>query len=62
MTSERELRDVRYHWGEAYEIKKENGWYVAARRDGRGSVRRRTLGELTAEIRADYQALPVPRG
>lgn len=58
-----ELEALRFHWGDAYEIGRDDelGWW-ARRRDGRG-------GDLTATgpddlyevIAADYALEPVPR-
>ena len=56
-----EIAGLRWHWGGAYEITWEHGMFRAARRDDGSAVSAPTAGHLTAEIRADYQARPIPR-
>ena len=58
---DRDLADLRYHWGEAYVITLVSGMFRAVRRDDGSAVTASTPGHLIAEIRADYQARPVPR-
>ena len=55
------LAELRYHWGEAYEITDRPGWR-ARRRDGKGGWLTAPDPEaLAVVIRADYQADPVSR-
>ena len=55
------LRDLDYHWGEAYDIAVTRiGWLAQRLDDGRG-LRAGSPGELRALIIADYTARPVPR-
>jgi hypothetical protein len=62
--ADREALDaLRWHWGDAYEIGRDEdrGWW-ARRRDGRGrDLTAATPDELLAEITADYTLRPVPR-
>jgi hypothetical protein len=58
---DREIADLRYHWGSAYEITVWSGIYRAERRDDGSAVTAITAGCLKAEIRADYLGRPVPR-
>lgn len=60
------VAELRYHWGEAYDIEPGVGRrgtvITARRRDGRGSLLADRLAEgLRLRIRADYSACPVPR-
>jgi hypothetical protein len=56
---ETELADLRWHWGEAYEIIYAGRTFSALRRDGLGSVTALTADELRGLIRADYLTRPV---
>ena len=57
-----ELDELRFHWGEAYDISADGGVYTAQRRDGRGDVLADPVPEgLRLRIQADYEAMPVPR-
>lgn len=57
-----ELDELRFHWGDAYDIATADGVFTARRRDGRGGVLADPVPEgLLRQIRADYTALPVPR-
>jgi hypothetical protein len=57
-----ELEEVRYHWGEAYDVTAGSGEFTAQRRDGKGAkLTDPAAGGLLRQIRADYQADPVPR-
>lgn len=58
-----ELEELRFHWGEAYEINYDEHVWHARRRDGRGGLLAGVKpDELYREIRADYALRPVPRG
>ncbi len=57
-----ELDELRFHWGDAYDIGAGGGVYTATRRDGQGSrLADPSPGGLFRQIRADYAAMPVPR-
>ncbi len=58
-----DLDELRFHWGEAYDITLVGGGeWTARRRDGRGGTLASPLpAGLLLLIRADYAALPVPR-
>jgi hypothetical protein len=56
-----ELADLRWHWGEAYEIIPAGSIFSALRRDGLGSVTALTADGLRSLIREDYMARPVRR-
>jgi len=56
-----DLADLRWHWGDAYDITVQNGMLRAARRDDGAAVTATTAERLAAEIRTDYGARPVPR-
>jgi hypothetical protein len=59
---ERDLDEVRYHWGGAYVIARTGpGVWLAQRRDDRAVLRAESVAELAEAIRADYAARPVPR-
>jgi hypothetical protein len=56
------LDELRFHWGEAYNIALAGGVWTAWRKDGRGGKLTDPLPEgLWLRIRADYAVLPVPR-
>jgi hypothetical protein len=56
------LDELRFHWGEAYDLGRGGAMWTARRRDGRGStLADPSPGGLLLAIRADYAALPVPR-
>ena len=56
------LGEIRFHWGEAYDIAVAGGTWTARRLDGRGGTLASPLPEgLLLLIRADYAAMPVPR-
>jgi len=56
------LEELRFHWGEAYDIRSEGGQCTARRRDGKGGTLADPLPEgLRLRIVADYSAMPVPR-
>lgn len=60
---ENELEDLRFHWGEAYEVRHddEHGW-LAQRIDGQGGwLNTATTDELYKAITDDYTARPVSR-
>ena len=61
MCSERELADLRYHWGSAYSITCHLGTWLAARADTGETLTASSASELLEMIRADYSAQPVPR-
>jgi len=56
------LADLRYHWGAAYEITQAGGTFQACRRDDGTALTADATLRLSAKIRADYLARPVPRG
>ena len=56
-----EIADLRWHWGSAYKITSRNAMFRAVRRDDVSAVTALTAESLRTEIRADYQARPVPR-
>jgi hypothetical protein len=58
-----ELDELRFHWGDAYDITvARGGVFTAMRRDGRGERLADPSPEgLLRQIRADYAAQPVPR-
>jgi hypothetical protein len=56
------LEELRFHWGDAYNIVASGGVFTATRRDGRGGGLADPSPEgLFRQIRADYVAMPVPR-
>ncbi len=56
------LDELRFHWGEAYNIALVDGMWTARRKDGHGSLLTDPLPEgLRLRIQADYAAMPVPR-
>jgi hypothetical protein len=55
------LGELRFHWGQAYEIHFRHGRFTAVRRDDGSAISRDDPGELLEEIRRDYSARPVPR-
>jgi hypothetical protein len=61
MTREDDLTDLRWHWGDAYDISVRYGMFRAVRRDDGAAVTATTAEHLLAEIHADYRARPVPR-
>jgi len=56
-----DLAQLRYHWGEAYEIGYDSGSFWFRRRDNGAELRCSTPVALWGEIRRDYSARPVPR-
>ena len=57
-----DLDEIRFHWGEAYDVGRDGGMWTARRRDDRGSPLADPSPEgLLLLIRADYAAMPVPR-
>ena len=60
--SERELDDLRWHWGEAYIFMNPRpDLWLAERRDDRSTLRADSPESLLDKIRADYLAHPVSR-
>jgi hypothetical protein len=55
-----QLGDLRWHWGDAYEITWA-GAFVAVRRDNGLVLQTESADELRALIRSDYTRRPVPR-
>jgi len=57
------LEDLRFHWGDAYDIVGSSGvGYTARRKDGqRVPLTDPLLEGLRRQIQADYAAMPVPR-
>jgi hypothetical protein len=60
-TTQAELDELRFHWGDAYRIDYRLGQFRAERRDDGSAVRAATAEALLAEIRDDYAANPVGR-
>lgn len=58
---QRELADLRHHWGSAYAISQHQGTWIAARHDTHEALTAGSADELRDKIRADYSARPVPR-
>jgi hypothetical protein len=58
---DRELGELRFHWGSAYRLSCEAGIWTAARLDTGASLTAPSSGELWELIRKDYAANPVPR-
>lgn len=56
-----QLQNLRYHWGEAYEIELEDGEFIAVRRDNRRDLRSDSAEGLRNLIIADYSGRQVPR-
>ena len=56
------LDELRFHWGEAYDIAIVGDTWTAQRKDGRGGKLTDPLPEgLRLRIQADYATMPVPR-
>lgn len=56
------LEELRWNWGEAYEIDVVNAEWRARRRDGLGDwLTATTADELRNLITSDYMLKPVPR-
>lgn len=55
-----QLADLRWHWGDAYEIAWA-GEFRAVRRDNRLALEAASADELRTVIRSDYSRRPVPR-
>jgi len=56
------LDELEFHWGDAYNIVVAGGVFTATRKDGRGGRLAGPSPEgLFRQIRADYEAMPVPR-
>jgi len=55
-----QLADLRWHWGDAYEIKW-SGTFSGVRLDNGLAVKAASADELRALIRSDYSRRPVPR-
>jgi hypothetical protein len=58
---ERQLADLRWHWGDAYEFGWADGSFRAARRDTGEVITCRTGEGLFALVMTDYERRPVPR-
>ena len=56
-----DLAQLRFHWGDAYEIGWDEGTFWFRRRDNGAMLQCSTAVALWGEIRRDYTALPVPR-
>ena len=56
-----DLAELRHHWASAYRIWFQAGQFCAMRRDNGSVVRCGDADGLHREIRADYDARPVPR-
>ena len=57
-----DLAQLRYHWGEAYEIGWDSGSFWFRRRDNGAMLQCSTAVALWGEIRRDYSAMPATRG
>jgi hypothetical protein len=55
------LADLRWHWGDAYEISEASGAWRAVRLDNGVTLVASDPGELRDLIVGDYNARPVPR-
>ena len=55
------VRELDFHWGEAYVIFSGDGVYSATRLDDRRVLTAGSPDELREKIRKDYDARPVPR-
>jgi hypothetical protein len=55
------LEDLRWHYGDAYLIKRIGSRWVAQRRDSHATMSAGSPDQLLGLIRADYAAHPVPR-
>ena len=55
-----QLADLRWHWGDAYEITW-TGEFRAVRRDNGLALQAESADELRTLIRSDYTRRPVPR-
>ena len=58
---EAELDDLRWHWGDAYEVTEALGVWRAVRRDNQVALVASSAAELRSLIVADYTARPVIR-
>ena len=56
-----QLAELRWHWGEAYEITWRNGAFRAIRRDNHAAVSAAEFARIHQLIIDDYAAKPVPR-
>jgi hypothetical protein len=56
-----DLAELSHHWGDAYAFRWESGQFHAKRRDNGAEVHTRTAADMWRAVRADYEALPVPR-
>jgi hypothetical protein len=56
-----DLIQLRFHWGDAYEIGYDCASFWFRRRDNGAELRCATATALWGEIRRDYSAMPVPR-
>jgi hypothetical protein len=55
------LSELRWHWGEAYLIKRMGRRWIAQRRDSHATMSADDHEQLFGLIRVDYAAHPVPR-
>jgi hypothetical protein len=58
---DRELGELRFHWGSAYRLSYGAGTWTAARLDTGARLTAPSSGELWELIRKDYAANPVSR-
>jgi hypothetical protein len=56
-----QIADLRWHWGEAYEIGWTDGKFTAERRDDGDLLTASSAEELYERIAADYRNRPVSR-
>ena len=56
-----QLTDLRWHWGEAYDISWSGGLFRAARRDDGAAVSAATFNEMHRLLQDDYSTRPVRR-
>jgi hypothetical protein len=54
------LDDLRWHWGDAYEISEALGVWRGVRRDNQVALIASSPGELRDLVVADYDRRPVP--
>jgi hypothetical protein len=57
----RQIADLRWHWGEAYEIGWADGTFTAERRDDGLELTAPTAEKLYEQIAVDYRTRPVDR-
>lgn len=58
--SNRDLQELRWHWGSAYEFTRTESGYKAIRRDTGCLLTSHSVAWLWELVRADYLASPAP--